>query len=70
MLKSFFHHQCLTVYQGTIPSSKYIIFPIFISVKLNEVCSADGHEDINQLLGKELGIMDEESFTDKGYNLG
>jgi len=30
----------------------------------------DGHEDINQLLGKELGIMDEESFTDKGYNLG
>lgn len=23
---------------------------------------ADGHEDINQLLGKELGIMDEEKL--------
>jgi len=26
------------------------------------VCSADGHGDINQLLGKELGIMDEEKL--------
>ena len=40
-----------------------IIIPLTFSYfKEVGVCSADGHEDINQLLGKELGIMDEEKL--------